>query len=146
MALLTVTFGIPGSGKSTWVAANAGTALVLSADILRTDRTVDTKRHLDWMKAQALAALRSGRDVVVDICATDPVHRAQWLTLARWAKARTRLVLFATPHTVALERNAARAHPVPAEDMARYIRDFDTATRALPCEPWDEAIGVGVNV
>lgn len=146
MAILTVTFGIPGSGKSTWVAANAGGSLVLSADILRTDRTVDTFRHLEWMKAQALAALRAGRDVTVDICAIDPKHRAQWLMLARWARVRTRLVLFATPHVVALERNAARTHPVPAEDMARYIRDFDTATRALPAEPWDEAIGVGVAV
>jgi len=141
---LTVTCGIPGSGKSTWVAANAGSSLVLSADILRTDRTVDAWRHLEWMKAQALTALRAGRDVTVDICATDPKHRAQWLTLARWARARTRLVLFATPHTVALERNAARTHAVPTEDMARYIRDFDAALTALQAEPWDEAIGVGV--
>jgi predicted kinase len=142
---LTVTFGIPGSGKSTWATANAGNSLVLSADILRTDRTMNTARYLATMKAQALAALRQGRDVTVDICATNPKHRAQWLTLARWTKARTRIVLFATPHTVALERNAARTHAVPAEDMARYIRDFDTALTALQSEPWDEAVAVGVT-
>lgn len=137
-----VTLGIPGSGKTTWATANAAGALILSADVLRLERQPDRPRHFAYMNNQAMAALRTGRDVVIDVCATRAEHRRRWLVLARMTGASPRLIVMTTSHDVAAGRNAQRDYPVPADVMACYVAEYETALIHIGSEPWDEIVHV----
>lgn len=81
MTTLTVCMGAPASGKSTWCAANAGDALVVTADAIRFG--ADPAAVFTRMVQLAKGALSEGNDVIVDACSTRAVDRSPWLILAR---------------------------------------------------------------
>jgi len=104
---ITVTCGLPGSGKSHWASTAAALAYVVSADAIR-EHGADGHAVFESMELNARRALGAGIDVIVDACALDPSTRMRWQRLARELGAQARLVLFVTPVSVCRERDAAR--------------------------------------
>lgn len=126
------TLGIPAAGKSTW--ADETGLPVVSLDRLRSGghgitvlrRAVE---HVD-------ALLAGGEDVIVDACNLLPEQRRRWLDIAARYAAEPHLVVFDVPLDLALARNAARRHPVPAARVSQMQTEFETALLAVEAEPW----------
>ena len=138
--LLTVTCGLPGSGKSTWAlqqVAQERLVYVVSADAIREDGA-EGSVVFDDMELSARRALRNGLDVIVDACALDPRTRNGWLRIAHELGAGSRLVVFATPLAVCRARDAAR----PLERRARVDwldceRKLERVFERVGLELWD---------
>ena len=120
MVTLTVTLGVPGSGKSTW--AEAQPAWWACTDLERTG-DVSHDRFIEALQARALRQLRAGVDVVTDGCNVDHRTRRSWLDLGRRAGARCVLAIVECDADEALRRNAGRPHGerVPHQRMLRYL-------------------------
>lgn len=131
---LTLTMGVPGSGKSTWASSAPGAHI--SVDEIRTNRTLDRGAHLLQLQQLARALLRAGTDVTVDACSTDTHQRRVWMSVAHEAGGNTRLVVLHCPPDVAARRNAQRDHPVPDEALPRYAEAFRQSLLAVDDEPW----------
>jgi predicted kinase len=128
---LEVLLGIPGAGKSTWVAEQAVDQVVLS---------LDAGQPIAGLASRAAELLAAGRDVIVDGTGLDPVHRATWLQVTGTVRARAELRAFACSAAVAV----ARVHQRPRRVPARVIRDdavrFTLALAAAEVEGWDRII------
>lgn len=132
MTRVLVTLGIPAAGKSTW-AEETGLPVV-SLDRLRVGGhglTVLRRATLDLD-----AHLRAGRDVVVDACNLLPEQRRRWLDVIAHHGAEAHLVVFDVPLDLALARNRARRHPVPAVRLSEMWTDYGRALVAIRTEPW----------
>ena len=138
--LLTVTCGMPGSGKSTWAVrqvAQERLVYVVSADAIR-EHGASGSVVFDGMELSARRALRNGLDVIVDACALDPRTRNGWLRLAHELGASSRLVVFATPLAVCRERDAARPLEQRARiDWADAERKVERVFERVGLELWD---------
>jgi len=138
--LLTVTCGMPGSGKSTWAVQQVvqeRLVYVVSADAIREHRASGSM-VFDDMELSARRALRNGLDVIVDACALDPRTRNGWVRIAHELGASSRLVVFATPLAVCQQRDAAR----PLEQRARVDwldceRKLERVFERVGLELWD---------
>jgi predicted kinase len=122
--------GLPGSGKSTWLARLGVTAL--SSDATRalliddpTNQTIHGRvfATLRYLLRQRLELARP----VTYIDATNLTRkdRRQYLKTAELYDAEVEAVFFDTPLEVCMERNAARQRIVPEEairEMARKLR------------------------
>lgn len=144
MPTLTVTMGLPGSGKTTWAREQSG--IHVGTDAARTQR--DWTAALDTIDDAARRTrdhLRAGHDVTVDPCAISQAQRQQWLAIARDAGARARLVVVHTPAVECERRNMARpiGERVPYQRMARYQQQWAAALRAVEHEDWDDIVHVG---
>jgi len=135
---ITVTCGLPGSGKSTWAAsASAGQAYVVTGDAIRT-HGADGRAVFELMATNARRALGTGIDVIVDACALDPATRMQWQRIGRELGAASRLVIFTTPLDVCQARNSARPRGQRAEvDWHELERKFDRLLERIGLEDWD---------
>lgn len=137
MVTLTVTLGVPGSGKSTW--AEAQPAWWACTDL---ERTSDVKhdRFIEALQARALRQLRAGVDVVTDGCNVDHRTRRSWLELGRRVDARCVLAIVECDADEALRRNAGRPHGerVPHQRMLRYLERFPVARTQVGAEGWDD--------
>jgi predicted kinase len=134
MVTLTLTLGIPGSGKSTW--ANQQNQPVVTLDAIRNPGTT-----LAYVMQQARATitqhLTAGTDCIVDACSTQPNQRRAWLDIATQHQAHTRLVIIDCPPHLARARNATRPRPVPTYRIKQYETDLARALHAIHHEPWD---------
>lgn len=135
---ITVTCGLPGSGKSTWAAsASAGQAYVVTADAIRT-HGANGRDVFEAMELNARRALGTGIDVIVDACALDPSTRMQWRRIARELGVGSRLVIFATPLGVCQVRDGARPPAQRANvDWRELDRKFDRVLERIALEEWD---------
>jgi len=112
--------GLPGSGKSTWVAKQG--AVALSSDAIRqllADDATDQSIHarvfatLRYLLRQRLAI---GRPVTyIDATHLTPGERKPYAEIAAWYGADLEAVFFDVPIDVCLERNRSRARVVPEE-------------------------------
>ncbi|MGL5858306.1 MAG: AAA family ATPase [Angustibacter sp.] len=129
---LTITVGIPGSGKSTWAREQATSnpdVVVTSRDDIRTDlygpRYHDTP-PVPAMEVQVNAvqharvvqALQAGRDVIVDNTNLDLGILQDWADLADSCGADLVRRDFDVLLEIALARNAARERVVPPDVIA----------------------------
>lgn len=137
MPTLTLTLGIPGSGKSTW--AQQQGLPILTTDGLR-NKHGNRTTYLQQMELEANGILSRGLDLVIDACGTQAHQRQRWLAVAHQAGATTRLAIMACPLDLAIRRNQQRAHPVSQAAMAGYLRDWRTAIDTINTEGWDEII------
>lgn len=140
MAKLTVTRGLPGSGKTT--AARATGDLCVSRDDIRQmlygkrygEEGVDEQAVTVAEEAVVYALMRAGRDVVVhDTCLDDEYLRA-WEYMAYDGSGDGNpqfevIDLRGMPLRVCINRDAQRAHPVGEEAIIEmymeYIKDLD---------------------
>jgi|APGre2960657404_1045060.scaffolds.fasta_scaffold133245_1 predicted kinase len=140
MVTLTVTFGMPGSGKSTWSTeyARATGARLFSTDPIRTENR-NVVAYLNAMKAQVDMALAAGDDVIVDACNVQAGQRRAWLNIGRRRGARCVLAVIDTDPAEAMRRNLERpeGQQVPRTRMADYAARVPRARRTLYGEGWD---------
>jgi len=139
--MLTVLCGPPGSGKSTWAAANAGDAVVLTADAFRRNRNQPMMNQLYGIMLLAPDHLRQGKHVIIDATSAKADQRRVWLETARRANVPTRLILFTTPLDVCLERNAKRGRQAVPPHIVRQHHTL-IANANLDAEGWGQVITV----
>lgn len=144
---LTVTMGIPGSGKTTWATryAQRTGALLLSTDEVRTHQR-DVIACLQRIAHDAETALTEGRPVVIDACNTQTQQRRRWLRIATTTDTPAHLVVIAHDPALAHRRNAARptGQRVPQLRLDAYINDWPRAIRIARREPWDDILTIPV--
>ena len=119
---LTLTVGLPASGKTTWanqqVAADPN-VVVLCLDDLRAELFPDQPWSLPRVTAagrlqesRARHILDHGLDLIIADTNLNPTIRNSWAALAADAGARLHHVVFDVPVTECVRRDAARANPV----------------------------------
>jgi putative nucleotidyltransferase with HDIG domain len=126
-AHLYITVGVPGIGKSTWLAANLKDVRVVSSDSKREELFND----VNWQGDNTLVfaacysdienALVKGERVVLDATNIKPSQRGEFLNMARHHHAHTTIIYFDFPLEVAFERNAGRDRRVPRSVIANYF-------------------------
>ena len=122
--------GLPGSGKSTWVAQQGAAAL--SSDAVRelladdpTEQTIHARvfATLRYLLRQRLAI---GRPVTyIDATHLTPAERKPYAKIAEWYGCDFEAVFFDVPAEVCIERNRGRTRVVPEEAiraMAEKLR------------------------
>lgn len=124
--------GVSGSGKSSTAAALAGRAntVRVSLDDLRTARGSRTDQSANReLLAEGLRllddALAQGTDVVWDATSLTRQQRALVDSVARRRNALIEHLVHLAPASELEERNAQRAHPVPAKVLDAQLRRFD---------------------
>ncbi len=112
--------GLPGSGKSTWVARQGAVALSSDATrVLLADDATDQSIHarvfatLRYLLRQRLAI---GRPVTyIDATHLTPAERRPYARIAEWYGCELEAVFFDVPVEVCIERNRGRERVVPDE-------------------------------
>ena len=119
--------GIPGSGKSTVVAAisNMIDGVIVSLDSIRAElgNESDQSRNaevLEIAKNRVDEALRAGHYCILDSTLVQRPWLNSWVTIAASAGADVRIVRVHVPLEIALQRNAARDRVVP-DDLIRQM-------------------------
>ena len=130
--------GIPGSGKSTWIAKNQqDTWVVVSPDTL-----LETQYNYEWTPERAAEAwatsyqqfgrgLLVGQTMVWDATFTSPITRAAILHTAKGAGYRIEAIFCDTPIEVCIERNQKRGRePVPESTIHRMAENLQPPTES----------------
>lgn len=139
MPTLTITLGIPASGKTSWATHHATTtgAQHHTTDQLRTNyRNAHT--YMQRLHASIIAALQAGHDVVTDGCNINQRDRTEWLTIANQTGTTPHLTIITTPTLTCIERNRQRpdGQRVPHKRMIWYARQLHKAIALSQREPW----------
>ena len=137
MVTLTVTLGVPASGKSTWAATQPGWHAC--TDPSRTG-LIDNRSLVESLQRETRRQLLNGGDVITDGCNTARGLRRSWLRVGRDCGARCVLAIVECDTEEALRRNAARplGERVTHQRMLRYLERFPFARSEVTAEGWDE--------
>ena len=124
---LVVLVGPPGSGKSTWAAAQFRPDQVVSSDALRAvvgagehDQRA-SKDAFDVLDLVVERRLRRRLTTVVDTLGTDAKRRRRWRDAAAEAGVRCVAVVFDVDTAVARSRNRSRERPVPGPVLSSML-------------------------
>ena len=130
-----VLVGLPGSGKSTWAAAQPIT--VLSSDAIRQLLSDDVNnQQIHKVVFRTLRFLLRRRlelgapATIIDATSLLPAHRKPWIKLAHSLGALAEAVYFDTPLEDCLRRNAARSRVVPPEAITSLAAKLRPPTLA----------------
>lgn len=127
---LTLTIGLPGSGKSHWADAQATAdpnVVIVERDRIREELTGDRRdmtqegRVTAVAKQRALKALYDDRHVIVSDTNLVGKYRREWKDMAHDLRAHYAEQSFLdVPYALCVERNAARPDPVPDDVMEKF--------------------------
>jgi predicted kinase len=121
----TLLSGLPGSGKDTWLAANAGDRPVISLDDLRQELDVapaDAQGPvIAAAREQARIHLRARQPFIWNATNISRQLRSQLIGLFADYKAKVRIVYLEAPEAEAARRNRSRTNPVPEAAIARML-------------------------
>ena len=127
---MTIVCGLPGSGKSTWSAAQSQPTI--SLDALRTRMGIRPEanqgRVVQAAREAARVHLRAQRDFIWDATNLTRRHRAPLVALGLDYGAQVELVSIEATCGVTQERNRARAEPVPGAVWWRMLRRWEPPT------------------
>ncbi|MEW6733983.1 MAG: AAA family ATPase [Acidobacteriota bacterium] len=135
-AHLYVLIGVPGIGKSTWLANNLPNAHIVSSDNKREELFGDVNWQGDNARVfqecllNVEQSLIEGATVALDATNIKLSHRSTFLDLANRYQAHTTIVYFDLPLEVALERNQKRTRRVPDSVIARYYEKIELPHRS----------------
>lgn len=126
-----ITFGVSGSGKSTWIEHHLGDHTVISLDALRIkiascrkDQSQNS-RVVQVAREQLKTRLRSQSKIVWDATSLKYDFRHQVISLSRQYGALITLVIFHCPETIYLERNRQRRHSIPEEVLLQQLQSLE---------------------
>jgi predicted kinase len=143
---LTVMCGPPGAGKSYWIARNRTTEELLSTEMVRRMSAIGRRsspNQLAGIKLLAPDLLRRGQSVIVDACSTKIQDRRDWLNIARFASAHTRIVIVDTDLGTCLTRQAERGTDGVPEGIIRQHADrMPHAMTLIPLEGWEDVVTI----
>lgn len=131
--VLTLTVGIPSSGKTTW-ALGAGFDVAVSLDDCREalwgssyiQNGLGGLPIVLVMQEQIIKhAIAEKRSIVVHDTHIERNHRLPLIQLARKYGYRVQIVYFDVPHGRCLERNRCRINPVPRDIINRGIKRLE---------------------
>ena len=126
---VTLLSGLPGSGKSTWIARNGGDAALVSLDDLRAELDVDPAGPqgavIAAARERARAALRARRPLVWNATNISRDIRGPLIELFAAYRAKVTIVYLETGEADAAHRNSERASPVPAKAFARMLERWE---------------------
>lgn len=154
MTTLTITRGLPGSGKTTWAKAwltqREGRVRVNRDDLrdmlhgTRTGLTFDQEADVTRASQEAVRlSLRAGRDVVVDDTNLRPRYVRQWRTIATECGAAFEVHEMPVDGDLAVAQDAGRDHPVGADVIRQLAQKFVPKGRYLPIP--DEPVRVATR-
>ena len=126
-----ITFGVSGSGKSTWIANNLKDHTVVSLDALRTqiansrsDQSQNSK-VVQAAKEQLKVLLRSHSKIVWDATNLRRDFRQQVIDISHQYGALVTLVIFHCPEEVYFDRNRQRQHPIPEAVLDKQLNSLE---------------------
>lgn len=129
--------GLPGTGKDTWIRANAPGLAVVSPDEVRAEYglppTGPQEEVMRLAAERAKALLRQRIPFAWNATSVSQSLRARQLELFSRYGARVRIVYLETGWETGLARNAARAEAVPEAAIERMLE------RLEPPERWEAA-------
>ena len=133
---LTVTMGVPGSGKTTWCEAQPG--WLAGTDPARVNGQPWRDLHASLLQSTR-RQLEAGVNVMTDGCNVHTQLRRSWLEVGRDVGAWCVLAILECDDDEALRRNAGRpvGQRVPPNKMTSYLRRFPAARMQAGGEGWD---------
>lgn len=121
--------GLPGAGKDSWLAANAGDLPVISLDELRGTLGIDPAGNqgpvITAARKRARELLRVNQPFVWNATNISRQLRKQLIDLFADYKAKIRIVYVEASAREATRRNGNRASPVPATAIARMMNRWE---------------------
>jgi predicted kinase len=120
--------GLPGAGKSRWVAANLDLPVVCLDDIrsaLKVRPTDDQGKVVDHAREQAREHLRRAEPFVWNATNVSRELRARLIDLVAEYNARVRIVYVEPPRERLLRQNPDRSGAVPEMAVERMLRSWD---------------------
>ena len=144
MSKLFIPVGLPGAGKSTFIATFLTTesawGRVVSTDDIRVELTGDINDMSQNEKVFEKFHQRIDEGLSFGVTVADATNlkdfaRARLFQIANFANAETHAIVF-TNIGQALTRNRARDRTVPAEVMEQFVDQYELALRDIPHEPF----------
>ena len=126
-----VTFGVSGSGKSTWIEKNLPEHTIISLDNIRQQIAksrsdqAQNSRVVQLAKEQLKVLLRSNSKIVWDATNIRKDFRQQVINLSRNYGALVTLVIFHCPEDVYFQRNKERSHSIPEKVLSKQIEQME---------------------
>ena len=126
-----ITFGVSGSGKSTWIADNLKDHKIISLDAIRSqiansrsDQSENSK-VVQAAKEQLKVLLRSQNKIVWDATSLRRDFRQQVINISRQYGALVTLVIFHCPEEIYFDRNRQRQHPIPEQFLLKQLNSLE---------------------
>lgn len=134
-----ITFGLPGSGKTTYLQANYSGQYIISADNIKptlagwdeSNPSIVHQESVRLAKELVVQAVKEKVDFVFDSGSINTKYSRNLFEFIALSGYDIHLIIFDTPLEVCLERNRNRSFRVPEADILAKNEEKDEALLAL---------------